>query len=96
MARPIVVDAGPFLAMVSRKDDHHQAVVAWLETVATRDLLVPSPYAASSSTGRSSSTNAHLRRTLTSRHKKPFFDREPMPRISVVGERLAELLRATR
>ncbi|MFI9449346.1 type II toxin-antitoxin system VapC family toxin [Amycolatopsis sp. NPDC052450] len=42
MARPIVVDAGPLIAMVSRKDDHHQAVVAWLETAATRDLLVPS------------------------------------------------------
>lgn len=42
MARPIVVDAGPLIAMVSRKDDHHQSVVAWLETAALRDLLVPS------------------------------------------------------
>ncbi|MEO6084207.1 MAG: hypothetical protein ABIQ18_14000 [Umezawaea sp.] len=30
------------------------------------------------------------------RRKKSFFDREPMPSVSIVGERLAELLRATR
>lgn len=33
---------------------------------------------------------------LLRRHKKSFFDREPMPSISTIGERLAELLRATR
>ncbi|WP_199506509.1 hypothetical protein [Geodermatophilus sp. TF02-6] len=33
---------------------------------------------------------------LLHRHKKPFFDREPAPGISVIGERLAELLRAVR
>lgn len=33
---------------------------------------------------------------LLQRHKKPFFDREPMPSVSIIGERLAELLRTTR
>ena len=33
---------------------------------------------------------------LLYRHKKPFVDREPVPSISVVGERLADLLRTTR
>lgn len=33
---------------------------------------------------------------LLHRHKKPFVDREPVPSISVVGERLADLLRTTR
>jgi hypothetical protein len=33
---------------------------------------------------------------LLHRHKKPFLDREPTPSISVIGERLAELLRTTR
>lgn len=33
---------------------------------------------------------------LLRRHKKAFFDREPTPSISVVGERLAKLLRAAR
>jgi len=32
---------------------------------------------------------------LLRRHKKPFLDREPVPSISVIGERLAELLRTT-
>ncbi|CRK61952.1 hypothetical protein [Alloactinosynnema sp. L-07] len=33
---------------------------------------------------------------LLQRHKKSFFDREPMPSVSIIGERLAELLRTTR
>lgn len=33
---------------------------------------------------------------LLRRHKKAFLDREPTPSISIVGERLTELLRATR
>jgi len=33
---------------------------------------------------------------LLHRRKKPFLDREPTPSISVIGERLAELLRTTR
>jgi hypothetical protein len=33
---------------------------------------------------------------LLRRHKKAYFDREPAPSISIVGERLLELLRATR
>ena len=33
---------------------------------------------------------------LLHRRKKPFLDREPAPSISVIGERLAELLRTTR
>lgn len=33
---------------------------------------------------------------LLRRHKKAFFDREPTPSISVIGKRLAELLRAAR
>jgi len=33
---------------------------------------------------------------LLHRHKKPFLDREPAPSISVIGERLTELLRTTR
>lgn len=33
---------------------------------------------------------------LLRRHKKSFFDREPLPSISIVGERLTELLRGTR
>lgn len=33
---------------------------------------------------------------LLRRHKKHFFDREPMPSIPLVGERLAQLLRAGR
>jgi hypothetical protein len=31
---------------------------------------------------------------LLRRHKKPFFDREPTPSISIVGQRLSELLRS--
>jgi hypothetical protein len=31
---------------------------------------------------------------LLRRHKKSFFDREPTPSISIVGERLSELLRS--
>ncbi|GAB3504465.1 type II toxin-antitoxin system VapC family toxin [Amycolatopsis cihanbeyliensis] len=42
MVRPIVVDAGPLIAIANAKDRHHQAVAAWLNTVATRDLLIPS------------------------------------------------------
>ncbi|GAA4553049.1 type II toxin-antitoxin system VapC family toxin [Amycolatopsis samaneae] len=42
MARPIVVDTGPLVAMVNAKDDHHQAVSSWLASAAMRDLLVPS------------------------------------------------------
>ncbi|HEX5401398.1 MAG TPA: hypothetical protein VFX16_03755 [Pseudonocardiaceae bacterium] len=34
--------------------------------------------------------------TLLRRHKKSFFDREPLPSISIVGERLTELLRGSR
>lgn len=34
--------------------------------------------------------------SLLRRHKKWFFDREPLPSISIIGERLAELLRAAR
>jgi hypothetical protein len=34
--------------------------------------------------------------SLLRRHKKSFFDREPLPSISIVGERLAELLHGTR
>jgi hypothetical protein len=33
---------------------------------------------------------------LLRRHKKAYFDRDPTPSISIVGERLLELLRATR
>lgn len=33
---------------------------------------------------------------LLRRHKQPFLDREPTPSISIIGERLAELLRTTR
>jgi hypothetical protein len=33
---------------------------------------------------------------LLHRHKKPFLDREPTPSISIIGERLAELLGTTR
>lgn len=33
---------------------------------------------------------------LLRRHKKSFFDREPLPSISIVGERLAELVRRAR
>lgn len=33
---------------------------------------------------------------LLHRHKKPYFDREPTPSVSIVGERLAELLHTTR
>jgi hypothetical protein len=33
---------------------------------------------------------------LLQRRKKSFFDREPMPSVSIIGERLAELLRTTR
>jgi hypothetical protein len=33
---------------------------------------------------------------LLNRHKKPFLDREPTPSVSVIGERLTELLRTTR
>ncbi|MGH3716173.1 MAG: hypothetical protein ACRDT4_22320 [Micromonosporaceae bacterium] len=33
---------------------------------------------------------------LLRRRKKPFFDHEPLPSISIIGERLAELLRTTR
>ncbi len=33
---------------------------------------------------------------LLRRHKKSFYDREPTPSISVIGKRLAELLRAAR
>ncbi|WP_410618527.1 hypothetical protein [Amycolatopsis sp. cmx-8-4] len=33
---------------------------------------------------------------LLGRHKKAFFDSEPLPSVSLVGNRLAELLRATR
>jgi hypothetical protein len=33
---------------------------------------------------------------LLRRRKKSFFDREPMPSVSIIGERLAEILRTTR
>ncbi len=33
---------------------------------------------------------------LLQRYKKPFFDREPLPAVSVIGGRLAELLRGVR
>lgn len=42
MARPIIVDTGPLIAMVNAKDSHHEAVRTWLESASTRDLLVPS------------------------------------------------------
>jgi hypothetical protein len=42
MARPIVVDTGPLIAMVNAKDDHHHQVAKWLASAATRDLLIPS------------------------------------------------------
>jgi len=32
---------------------------------------------------------------LLRRNKKPFFDQEPTPSISTIGQRLAELRRAT-
>lgn len=42
MARPIVVDTGPLIAMVNARDDHHAAVRMWLASAASRDLLIPS------------------------------------------------------
>jgi predicted nucleic acid-binding protein len=42
MARFIVVDTGPLLAIANRLDASHDACIAWIGSASTRDLLVPS------------------------------------------------------
>lgn len=39
----IVVDAGPFVAMLNAADDHHEACMRWRTAVEDRQLLVPVP-----------------------------------------------------
>lgn len=40
---PIVMDAGPLIALMNAGDDAHKLCVAWLETVNTRRIVVPVP-----------------------------------------------------